>query len=88
MSKVSKNRMGCFNLCHRCYITYLTFRINNFSRLETTVMVVIRKVVHCMILDRKTLIRENLQKLTKPLKYMKKKVVTDVTLLRVENIEC
>ena len=88
MSKVSKNRMGCFNLCHGCYVTSVTFRINNFSQLETTVMVITRKVVHCMILDGITLIRENLEKLTKPLKYMKKKVVTDVTLLRVENIEC
>ena len=49
------------------------------SQLETTVMVITRKVVHCMILDRKTVIREKLEKLTKPLKYMKKKVVTDVT---------
>ena len=82
--------MGCFNLCHRRYVMSVTFRINNFSQLETTVMVITRKVVHCMILDRKTLIREKLEKLTKPLKqkYMKKKVVTNVTLLRVENIKC
>ena len=71
--------MGCFNLCHGRYVMSVTFRINNFSQLETTVMVTTRKVVHCMILDRKTLIREKLEKLTKPLKYMKKKVVTDVT---------
>ena len=86
MSKVPENRMGCFNLCHGHYVMSMTFRIN-FSQLETTVMVITRKVVHCMILDRKTLIREKLEKHTKPLKYMKKKVVMDVTLLRVENIE-
>jgi len=32
-----------------------------------------------MILDRKILIREKLEKITKPLNHMKKKVVTDVT---------
>ena len=81
MSKGSKNRMGCFNLCHGRYVTSVTFKINNFSQLETTVMSNYKKggALHDI---------RKLEKLTKPLKYMKIKVVTDVTLLRVENIEC